>query len=237
MLHILETKPSSAEENMLMDQQLLESIDKSSGPILHLYEWEVDSITYGYFIKPQKYLKLDEINKRKIQLARRPTGGGIVFHIWDLAFSFLMPANSMFFSLNSLENYHFVNEIVKKAVQELFQINQGAEIIQKDFQSSLTQEHFCMAKPTKYDVVLNGQKIAGAAQRKKKKGYLHQGTISLAMPKEDLLSAVLVSEKNVKQAMKNFSFCPLQGDWSQNELELVRFELRELLIKYFKELF
>ena len=44
-----------------------------------------------------------------------------------------------------------------------------------------------MAKPTQYDIVYKGKKIAGAAQRKKTQGYLHQGTISLAAPQIDLL--------------------------------------------------
>jgi lipoate-protein ligase A len=47
-----------------------------------------------------------------------------------------------------------------------------------------------MARPTKYDVMLQGRKIAGAAQRKTKAGFLHQGTIALLCPDPELLGAV-----------------------------------------------
>ena len=59
-------------------------------PLLHLYQWDGPSATYGYFIDPSKYLDLNKLRQHHVALARRPTGGGIVFHIWDLAFSFLI---------------------------------------------------------------------------------------------------------------------------------------------------
>ena len=56
-------------------------------------------------------------------------------------------------------------------------------------------DYFCMAKPTIYDVVYQGRKIAGAAQRRRKNGYLHQGTISLAFPQMGLLNEVLFPKR------------------------------------------
>ena len=102
MLRILSTTNTTAQENMSRDTSLLESLKED--PILHLYGWKSPSITYGYFIKPEKYLDLRAISKHGISLARRPTGGGIVFHIWDQAFSFLMPSSHPLFSHNSLDN-------------------------------------------------------------------------------------------------------------------------------------
>ena len=101
---------------MQRDQELLEALSKD--PILHLYRWEPRAITHGYFINPQKIFHLEALQKRNIKLAKRPTGGGVVFHIWDLAFSFLMPASHPHFSLNTLDNYQYVNAIVLSSMQE-----------------------------------------------------------------------------------------------------------------------
>ena len=112
MLQILNTGAHSAQENMALDEKLLFEMSPQSDPILHLYEWGAPSATYGYFIDPAKFLDLNKLRQLRVTLARRPTGGGIVFHIWDLAFSFLLPSLHPRFSLNTLENYRFVNESV-----------------------------------------------------------------------------------------------------------------------------
>jgi lipoate-protein ligase A len=220
MLEILNTGISSAEENMRFDEKLLENLLPTSKPILHLYRWANPSATFGYFIDPKEHLR----QSSKIDLARRPTGGGILFHIWDLAFSFLMPAEHPRFSQNTLENYQFVNNAVLQAVQSYFSL--PGELIPDDAPSLAPEcKNFCMAKPTQYDVVYRGTKIAGAAQRKRKQGYLHQGTISLLAPNIELLQELLLSSQ-VVTAMTAFTFSPLRD---ASQLETVRSDLEKLL--------
>jgi lipoate-protein ligase A len=161
-------------------------------------------------------------------LARRPTGGGIVFHIWDFAFSFLMPSKHPACSENTLENYRFVNETVLEAVGgylslEALLIPEHAPLLGPNC------AHFCMARPTIYDVVYRGLKIAGAAQRRTKNGYLHQGTISLAFPHLGLLKSVLLFEEEIARAMEAYTFAPLGRLWTPSALQGARGKLRELL--------
>ena len=224
--NILDTGSNSAIENMRIDKELLGSFDQ---PTLHFYEWQKQSATYGHFVKPGDFLKLDEVEKRDIDLAQRPTGGGIVFHIWDFAFSVLVPEHSPLFSQNTLENYAFVNQAVLNAVSEFLEVHGSLELIKEDFKpldASCTR--FCMAQPTKYDVVLHGRKIAGSAQRKTKQGFLHQGTIALKMPDETLLRAILRSE-NVLEAMKASTFALLKENES---IEEGRALIKKLLQKH-----
>ena len=218
---------------MDLDGKLLDELDPAGKPILHLYEWERPSATYGYFIQPEKHLDLKRAGERGVALARRPTGGGIVFHIWDLAFSFLMPSGHPAFSLNTLENYRFVNEAVLEAVGQLFDLNQ-AELIRKDAMSlGPNCQNFCMAKPTRYDVVHEGMKVAGAAQRKRKQGYLHQGTISLAFPDVGLLGEVLLSRDELVAAMEAYTFAPLGDDYDR--LKEAREEVQKRLVQVLME--
>lgn len=236
MVTILDTGSNPAAENMRIDASLLEELAIQNKPILHLYDWETESLTYGYFIRPEKYLQVEELKKRNIAFARRPTGGGIVFHIWDLAFSFLMPSSHKEFSLNPLDNYYFVNGLVLEAMKKFIQNRPAIELIPDHFPvGHAHSEHFCMARPTKYDVVWQGLKIAGAAQRLKKGGYLHQGTISLGAPSEDLLTSVLVSNEAILQAMQKYTFAPLGKNYSKELLSSARTQVKNLLIQQFQE--
>ena len=230
MLQVLDTGSNSAEANMRMDEKLLFDLDAKGSPILHLYQWDSPAATYGYFIDPSKFLDLDKSRLHRISLARRPTGGGIIFHIWDLAFSFLMPSGHERFSLNTLENYRFVNESVLEVMKDYLNLNEKVDLIDQDTQP-LTEEsaHFCMARPTIYDVVYQGRKIAGAAQRRRKNGYLHQGTISLALPQSELLNDILLSKKEVVMAMMAHSFAPLGRHWNAHALWAMRAEIQKRL--------
>ena len=228
MLKIFDTGIAPAETNMRTDARLLEELGED--PVLHFYGWAGPSATYGYFIDPAKFLDLKKAAKYRLALARRPTGGGIVFHIWDLAFSFLMPSSHSAFSLNTLENYRFVNGAVLDVMRSFFALREPVELIAQNAPSLVPDcQNFCMAKPTQYDVVYKGMKIAGSAQRKRKQGYLHQGTISLAYPQIELLNDVLLSQKEVVQAMMAYSFAPLGRIWEMAKLKEVRIQVQNLL--------
>ena len=231
MLQILDTGTAAAQANMDRDEQLLEELHPDGNPILHFYEWDRPSATYGYFADPGKHLDLEKAKARGLGLGKRPTGGGIVFHIWDFAFSFLMPSGHPAFSLNTLENYQFVNEAVLKAVDRLFHVPEST-LISKSYHSlSPDCQNFCMARPTQYDVVHQGRKVAGAAQRRKSQGYLHQGTISLAAPHIDLLKDVLFSKQAVPEAMASYTFAPLGLCWKPDALKKARVKIRNRLIE------
>lgn len=235
MLEIIETAAAPASKNMEWDAALLENAESRSSPILHLYEWEAPSLTYGCFVNPAQFLHVDEVRKRGIEMAKRPTGGGIVFHIWDLAFSVLVPSSSPHFSKNVLENYHLVNRAVQAAVLAFVQKSSSPQLLLDEQLSSHTPlDRFCMAKPTKYDVLIAGKKVAGAAQRTTKAGFLHQGSIALRMPDFALLSTLLLSQ-DVLSAMKEVTY-PLVGENpSQNEIKEAKMALRSLLTHYLKQ--
>jgi lipoate-protein ligase A len=223
---IIETEAASAQENMRLDEKLLEELGQK--PILHLYDWKTPSATYGYFLDPAKFLDIEKVKKHGLDLARRPTGGGIVFHIWDLAFSVLIPACSPHYSTNTLENYRYVNGVVQKAIKEF--IGKDFSLISADTSSwDKSCESFCMARPTQYDVVLEGKKVVGAAQRKRKHGFLHQGTIALSLPNEEFLQEILLPGTRVKQAILEHTL-PILGARS---LEKGRKEMRNLLKRHF----
>lgn len=227
---IIQTKPTKAQEIMQKDQELLELIHEENSPLLHFYEWATPSITYGYFLNPQKFFSFKGIEEEGISLARRPTGGGIIFHLWDFAFSVLIPSTHSSFSQNTLENYAYINEAVLGAVQDFLEIKTGAVLTSQDGELIAPgSQHFCMAKPTKYDVMVQGKKVAGAAQRKTKKGLLHQGSISLMMPSSKIVEAVLLPDCAVLSAMNFFTFPLLKQQTDEKSLSLARIQIKELL--------
>lgn len=204
---IIDTGPALPEHNMAIDVQLLESLATHSQPILHLYDWGVPAATYGHFIDPYTLLNKTEVDAVGLTLARRPTGGGVIFHLTDFAFSILVPEGHPEYSLNTLDNYAFVNRLVIQAVERFVQLEAETKVnlSMLPIENLVVDEHakhFCMGKPTKYDVILDGRKVGGGAQRRTKHGFLHQGTISLAFPDENLLKRVLLPGTRVFEAMK-----------------------------------
>lgn len=222
MWNILDSGKKSAVENMKADEALLKNLKPNDKPILHLYDWEGPSATYGYFINPENYLK----QEKKLLLSRRPTGGGILFHLWDFSFSVLIPSGHPGYSDDVMKNYHFVNDAVLDAVKNYLKTETSIQLLPMNpVPLDKYCEHFCFAKPTKYDVMIGGKKVAGAAQRKKRNGFLHQGSISVAVPKFAFLEEILPPDARVVEAMKLHTFSLLPSSATDKDLQDARKEL------------
>lgn len=244
---ILDTGVASAEDNMKQDLALLEGLSISNSPTLRFYQWEAHAATYGYFIEPFVLLNQQSVHQRGLQLARRPTGGGLVFHLTDFTFSLVIPASYSAYSSNTLESYAFVNRIVARVIYHFLKNKEKrrthpilwTESCDPQEKLCLKEEKsatasFCMAKPTKYDVVIGGKKIGGAAQRRTRWGFLHQGTISLVPPPWQLLQEWIL-DQNILEAMKqNAFYLEEEAKNKKEKIEQLLF-MREELKKIFKE--
>lgn len=201
-IDIFEPPESSAEENMKRDSRYLDEVSFQTRPLLNFYAWEKPSLTYGYFIKPFDCLNIDEVRSRGIDVAQRPTGGGIVMHWCDLAFSLVVPSTHSLYCAKPIESYQKINAIVLQAVVTFLGKRSPIDLLESENSHALKEnKKFCMAHPTRYDVMLDGKKIGGAAQRRTREGLLHQGSICLRLPEVDELRSLINMDVPVAETM------------------------------------
>ena len=150
--------PSAAAVNMALDEALLES---STVPVLRFYSWQRPSISFGYF---GKFADVSEFAPKR-ELVRRWTGGGIVFHGEDLTYSIIVPGRNRAGLPDSRRMYREVHLALCDA---LAASGTDATVVEQPPPSS---SDACFASPVAADVMLNGQKIAGAAHRRNKLGF------------------------------------------------------------------
>jgi len=231
-MRIWDTGKATARENMAQDAFLLETLEQSFEAVLHLYDWWGDCATFGHFIQPEKFFDLEAVQEKKLTLEKRPTGGGIIFHSFDLTFSLAIPVGHPLYFPNTLACYAAVNrEVIQVICQFLGRPTEPTLLPLQPPPKDEVSQHFCMASPTKYDVILEG-KVGGAAQRRKRYGYLHQGSISLIPPSEELICAVLKEGPSVYKDMLQNGQTLLS---SQEELVEGRRSLKDLLVKHFSQ--
>ncbi|MFA6293810.1 MAG: biotin/lipoate A/B protein ligase family protein [Victivallales bacterium] len=158
--------------NMAVDELLLEESGLLKGRILlRIYGWDRPSISIGY---TQKYGAVAK--ECGYSIVRRPTGGGIVYHDRDLTYTVVVPAAHSLESLDRVESYHVFHRAVLRAMSAF---GKRGHLADSAVSVSDRATMKCFVTPTKYDVICENRKMAGAAQRRTRKGILHQGSISL----------------------------------------------------------
>jgi len=152
----------SAALNMAIDEALLEFATR---PIIRFYRWDHPALSFGYFGK------FEEVANHGRDLVRRWTGGGIVLHGEDLTYSIVIPASNGAFAESSMSIYEKTHAAICTALATSGKGVELAEVTSPKISES------CFANAVRADVLLDGQKIAGAAQRRTRRGLLQQGSI------------------------------------------------------------
>ena len=178
--------------NMALDEALLEAMPRLGKPVLRFYGWTEPAATFGYF---QKYTDVEHTTLLR-PLIRRPTGGGIVPHDVDWTYSLAFPPGHEWYLLKAEKSYRRVHEWIRSAFTKLNVITELAPSRKK------TATGECFVGYTKFDLLWNGKKIAGAAQRRNKSGLLVQGSVQ---PPPILLLRVDWEKAVVEVARRDFN--------------------------------
>jgi lipoyl(octanoyl) transferase len=170
--------------NMSIDEALLES---AAVPTIRFYRWRSPALSFGYFGKFSDVA----IYATERNLVRRWTGGGIVFHGDDLTYSIVIPANDPFdeSSIAIYENIHRALVEALNAVGERAVVAGGVDpsaVALSKHAAVSASGYNCFTNPVRADVLMDGRKIAGAAQRRTRRGLLQQGSIQGFAMESDL---------------------------------------------------
>jgi len=161
----------SAAVNMAIDEALLETAEI---PTIRFYTWDHPALSFGYF---GKFADVKNHAPRR-DLARRWTGGGTVFHGDDLTYSIVIPASETAFGESSMSIYENVHRALCRVLLERGQDAVVAAVADRGAGvSAAGHSGECFANPVRADVLSNGRKVAGAAQRRTRRGLLQQGSI------------------------------------------------------------
>jgi lipoyl(octanoyl) transferase len=167
--HLLESPAADAATNMAVDEVLLRTAAQRGRPLLRVYSWTKPAISIGYF---QKFPPSDR------EVVRRPTGGGLVYHGEDTTFTVVAPPGHPLHRMRTSEAYCTIHQAVARLT--------GAELQQT---GKAQGQYECFQKPVAGDVIANGRKLAGGAQRRNRDGMLHQGSIAARVTSEQLRRA------------------------------------------------
>jgi len=169
--------------NMAIDEALLE---RAVVPSIRFYRWRSPALSFGYF---GKFSDVATYAAER-DLVRRWTGGGIVFHGDDLTYSIVIPMSDAVFDESSIGIYEKIHRALADALNGVGEravvaggVDPGGIALSKHAAAS---GYNCFANPVRADVMMNGRKIAGAAQRRTRRGLLQQGSIQGITTNNDL---------------------------------------------------
>lgn len=179
----IDSGPHPGAANMQMDERLLEQAAAGEvGPTLRFYTWSPPAVSIGRFQRIETSVHADTCKRLGIDIVRRITGGRAVLHNRELTYSIVSPADVPIFPDDVLGTYRVIAEGLLKGLSNL---GLRAEMLSRSCRNAqLVKKHVrepaCFSSPSWYEIVVNGRKIIGSAQRRTSRAFLQHGSILIS---------------------------------------------------------
>jgi len=174
---LLINPPASGVWNMAVDESILESMGSGrSLPTLRLYAWEPACLSLGY-AQPVTDVDMTRLQARGWEMVRRPTGGRAVLHTDELTYSVIAPLDEPRVAGTVLESYRRLAQALVQALNLLSLPVQVSENSSKAHGSN--PNPVCFEVPSTYEITVDGKKLVGSAQARRKEGVLQHGSLPL----------------------------------------------------------
>lgn len=181
MDRLLLTPDQSAAWNMAADEAVLTHVANGvSFPTLRLYSWKPAAISIGYFQSLHDEVDVDACKRNHVDIVRRMTGGGAVFHAQEITYTFIAPLTDQRMPLDIMKSYSVIGAGVILGLKAL-----GIE------------SRFVPLN----DIVVGEKKISGNAQTRKSKCIVQHGTILLDVDVETMFSLLRVPSQKIRDKL------------------------------------
>ncbi len=181
--------------NMAIDAALLDEVEASIKPhtIVRFYGWSRPTVSLGRNQKIDKAVDAAYCSSHGIDIVHRPTGGRAVLHDDELTYAVISnDANA--FGDTIYGNYKRVSEALRLGYNHL-----GIPaILAPETRKAGALRHGgdppCFLSTSRYELMVDGRKIAGSAQRRVRGSFLQHGSMPITCDREVLARATRLSD-------------------------------------------
>lgn len=178
LARLLVHDPDSGEMNMAIDQAILESTAASGKTTLRFYRWTPATLSLGYFQKLGD--RANHAASENCSVIRRASGGGAIVHDDELTYSICIASKGSIAKANS-NLYDTVHHAIRIALAEqgieveLYETEEGSQI-----KASKSDPFLCFERRAIGDIICDGAKVGGSAQRRLKNALIQHGSVLLS---------------------------------------------------------
>lgn len=190
--------PAPGAWNMALDEALFEtSLRGESPPTLRLYAWQPACLSLGY---AQPYADVDPaaLIAHGWDVVRRPTGGRAILHTDELTYSVCGPQDEPRLAGSVLESYQTLAQALLNALLRLH-IPAQAHARPAPAAGSDPKGPVCFEVPSNYEITVDGKKLIGSAQSRRKGGVLQHGSLPLVGDLTRITRALCFSDDPARQ--------------------------------------
>jgi lipoate-protein ligase A len=181
---------------MAVDEAILENIGRGDSiPTLRLYAWDPACLSLGH-AQPFADVDIARLKEQGWEVVRRATGGRAILHTDELTYSVTGNADEPLLSGGVLESYNRIARALLLAVRNLelnVEMKEGRE---KDH---ATPNPVCFEVPSIYEITVDGKKLIGSAQARKKEGVLQHGSLPLSGDLTRICQALVFDNERARE--------------------------------------
>jgi lipoyl(octanoyl) transferase len=182
---------------MAVDEALLEAAGRGESlPTLRLYAWNPPCLSLGY-AQSFSEVDLERLTARGWEVVRRVTGGRAILHTDELTYSVIAPPEEPRMQGTILESYSRLARALVTAVRSL---GLPVEMEEHAPPVSATKGPVCFEVPSAYEIVVDGKKLIGSAQSRKREGVLQHGTLPLTGNLTRITQALVFADEQARTA-------------------------------------
>jgi len=168
---------------MAIDESIMLAIKEGrSQPTLRFYRWNPSAVSIGTFQSMQEEVDVDYCRANNIDVIRRITGGGAVYHDYEgeITYSIILPKGHRLAPDDILDSYRLLCSGIIKGLEYLG--------IQSEF------------KPIN-DIISGTKKISGNAQTRRHSCLLQHGTTIFDLDVELMFTVLKVPQEKISDKM------------------------------------
>lgn len=196
---------------MAIDEAILTACQENRvPPTLRFYGWSPAALTIGYFQQAEREVDFEALRRAGIGFVRRPTGGRAVLHDRELTYSIVVSESFPGIPGGIEEACRVLSEGLLRGYRRLGldarvsgEAAPGAAATADPIElPASSPSSACFDAPSRYELTLEGRKLAGSSQLRAKGVLLQHGSVPWALDAALLFDVLRFGDETERQRKK-----------------------------------